>query len=64
MKNNMKVCPVCKKTFECKAEDIQNCQCSKVFLSQEVSLFVQKNYKNCLCYECLLKLKQDYKTNS
>ena len=52
-----KICPRCKNTFTCNAEDIKNCQCHAVTLSEKESAFLKLNFKDCLCIQCLLEIK-------
>jgi hypothetical protein len=51
-----KYCPKCNEAFECKAEDILNCQCSAVQLSAETRLFLSQTYFGCLCKKCLVRI--------
>jgi len=55
-----KSCPRCNKPFECKAGDITQCQCYGIQLSVEERAFVEARYKDCLCADCLLQLKNRY----
>jgi len=53
-----KTCPRCKNVFECKAGDIIHCQCSDIRLSIEERAFIEDQYQDCLCRDCLLQLKE------
>jgi hypothetical protein len=55
-----KICGRCNLAFECKAGDITQCQCYNVQLSVEERAFVEERYKDCLCANCLLQLKNRY----
>ena len=46
-------CPKCGTPFECKWEDILNCQCNTVSLPAETVRFLEKHYESCLCENCL-----------
>lgn len=48
-----KICPKCNVEFECKADDIENCDCSKINLEKESLIKIEKMYDGCLCGECL-----------
>lgn len=49
----IKTCGRCKNAFECKFDDIQNCQCNTVKISGETHDFLQKTHFDCLCQQCL-----------
>ena len=55
--HEQKICPRCKNTFECKAGDITNCQCINIELNIEERSFIEDRFKDCLCFNCLLELK-------
>lgn len=59
-KHEIKTCPRCRNSFECKAGDITNCQCYGVKLSAEAEGFISKQYDDCLCRNCLLQLSHQY----
>ena len=54
----LKICPRCKNAFSCHSEDISNCDCSKLKLSNETRSFLVNTFYDCLCTECLEKLDQ------
>lgn len=51
--NKSKSCPRCKDYFKCKADDINNCHCSKINLSIQTKEFLSKTSYDCLCNSCL-----------
>ncbi|HEY4965223.1 MAG TPA: cysteine-rich CWC family protein, partial [Puia sp.] len=53
-----KICPRCKKEFNCHAENISACACSKVTLSNGTKSFLANTFYDCLCTDCLEKLNQ------
>ncbi|MEI9956337.1 MAG: cysteine-rich CWC family protein [Ferruginibacter sp.] len=55
-----KYCPRCKQSFECKVGNITQCQCYGVQLTTEERTFVDKQFNDCLCRQCLLQLKNDF----
>ncbi len=59
-KNEVKLCPRCTKAFECKAGNIQDCECSQVELKQEQIDFIESQYNECLCKQCLFLLRQEH----
>jgi hypothetical protein len=59
-KHEEKKCPRCQSPFECKVGDIGNCHCSAVKLSAEERNFIEERYRDCLCHNCLLELKNKY----
>jgi hypothetical protein len=58
--HEVKNCARCNNAFECKAGDITQCQCYSIQLSIEERAFVEERYKDCLCADCLLQLKDHY----
>jgi hypothetical protein len=59
-KHEEKKCARCNATFECKPGDIVHCQCYGIELNAEAEAFIQKQYSDCLCRNCLLQLQQSY----
>jgi hypothetical protein len=53
-------CPRCKTPFECKFNDIQNCQCNSVLLDDKEREFISQYYNDCLCGNCIADLKAEY----
>lgn len=51
--HEMKKCPRCSVAFECRVNDIQNCQCAGVKLTHDASAFLAKTAFDCLCSTCL-----------
>ncbi|TGN21164.1 hypothetical protein EHS15_00745 [Leptospira idonii] len=62
VKHEEKFCPKCKNLFECKVGSIAICQCSKVALSEEERNYLSIQYDDCLCYQCMSLLTEEYKT--
>ena len=58
--HEIKICPRCDNTFECKAGDIAHCQCNCIWLSIEERCFIEERYTDCLCLNCLLQLKNRF----
>ena len=52
-----KVCPRCGATFECMHGQILSCHCATVCLNEQQRAYLQKNYSNCLCHDCLMAIK-------
>lgn len=57
-----KVCPICFKEFECKVNHIEDCFCYSIQLSQETKELLSSKGKDCLCENCLLKIKNEIKS--
>jgi hypothetical protein len=55
-----KFCPRCGAKFECKPGAVTTCQCYGITLSYEEKAFIEDRYKDCLCRDCLLELKDRY----
>ena len=58
--HEIKNCPRCNNIFECKAGDINHCQCRCVELNLEERCFIEDRYADCLCASCLIQLKNRY----
>ncbi len=54
----IKNCPYCKQEFECKNDDILNCDCTWIPLSPETRQFIAKHFDDCLCVNCLKKIEK------
>lgn len=52
-----KTCPRCSRPFECKVGNIAECQCSRVALNYEQRTYVEAQYIDCLCAQCLQALR-------
>ena len=56
--HELKYCPRCNSTFECKAGNILLCQCNKVNLSEREKEYLSNNYNDCLCAACMEEIKK------
>jgi len=52
-----KHCPRCNKAFECKSGNIAHCQCSGVSLTEKQSAWINSQYDDCLCINCLQEIQ-------
>ncbi|HEX2629873.1 MAG TPA: cysteine-rich CWC family protein [Chitinophagaceae bacterium] len=55
--HEIKTCPRCGKSFECKPGNITQCQCAGVVLTDAERSFVAERFNDCLCIDCLRQLK-------
>lgn len=55
-KHELKNCPRCQGTFECKVGDVANCQCTEVTLSEAARQFLEQTNYDCLCKKCLAEI--------
>ena len=62
--HELKYCPRCHSTFECKAGNILLCQCNTLILSEREKEYLSNNYDDCLCAACLNELKLILKNTS
>lgn len=53
---HIKICSRCQHQFNCNTEDINNCQCNTIQLSEICKTFLNKTNFNCLCINCLKEL--------
>jgi len=51
-------CPRCKKAFDCKAADIEQCACTSLTLSAAALPLIAGYGKQCLCLNCLTYLNK------
>ncbi|MFN8291248.1 MAG: cysteine-rich CWC family protein [Chitinophagaceae bacterium] len=58
-KHEVRVCPRCKSSFECKQGTITQCQCYTVNLTAEQRAFIEQRYQDCLCRDCLGHLSEE-----
>jgi len=56
-KHELKTCPNCHQPFECKSGDIINCQCETVNLEAQHRNYIEKQFNDCLCAQCLVDLR-------
>ena len=62
--HELKYCPRCHSTFECKVGNILLCQCNKVNLSEREKEYLKYNYNDCLCATCIEEIKVILKITS
>lgn len=55
--HEIKICPKCNQTFECKVGDVTHCQCN-IELSSRTIEFLKKTNFDCLCANCLLHINK------
>jgi len=55
--HEIKNCPRCQGSFECRAGDITRCQCHGIRFTSEEKVFIESRYADCLCRPCLEELK-------
>lgn len=53
-KHKVKTCPRCGQIFECRPNDVPNCECFNISLTKETQNFLRKTeWEDCLCKDCL-----------
>ncbi|XZF12385.1 cysteine-rich CWC family protein [Chitinophagaceae bacterium MMS25-I14] len=52
-KTSFQICPRCKTSFVCNADNITACQCYGVSLTEQERVYISGTYTNCLCRKCL-----------
>ena len=55
-----KKCPRCGETFECKPGSIMQCQCSSIQFTEAERMYVESEFNDCLCINCLVFLQKEY----
>lgn len=58
--SNKKTCSRCNTIFECNSASIENCQCYTTQLSVKVQTYLQEQYQDCLCKNCLLDIQSEF----
>jgi hypothetical protein len=59
-----KHCGRCQGSFECKVDNILECQCYGVSMSDEEKAFIAEKYSDCLCRACLEAIKLDFRQDA
>lgn len=52
-----KLCPRCNGPFTCGTENVSTCPCSSARLDSLQHSYLQMNYNECLCINCLTEVK-------
>jgi len=58
-KHEIKNCPNCQKSFECRSGDIIQCQCEGIELKQHHRDYIYKTWNDCLCIDCLNAIRSE-----
>ena len=53
-----KTCQRCKTPFSCQSNDIQNCSCRQIVLSDASKNYLAKTNYDCLCNTCLKSINE------
>ena len=53
-----KTCPYCHCEFECRNDNILECDCVHVILSKEALNYISSRFADCLCVDCLREINQ------
>jgi hypothetical protein len=53
-----KICPHCQKKFECRNDNVLECDCVHVILSREALDYISSRYNDCLCVDCLREINR------
>ena len=60
-----KICPHCNQAFECRQDNIWDCDCMFVFLSSEARQYLHFHYpEKCLCTNCLNEISKMVQKNT
>lgn len=56
-----KTCPRCGRPFECRHDDIRNCECSRIALSAKVRAYLKAHFQDrCICKTCLTEIVKQF----
>jgi hypothetical protein len=53
-----KTCPHCHCEFECRNDNVLECDCIHVTLSREALDYIGSRYPDCLCADCLREINR------
>jgi len=53
-----KICERCHAPLVCRSQDIQQCDCNKVYLTPETITVIRQQFGDCLCNQCLIELSE------
>lgn len=56
-----KTCQNCNQTFECKMDNITECSCYGVKLTESDKLIIASKFTDCLCNKCFLLITENKK---
>ncbi|MEE9462538.1 MAG: cysteine-rich CWC family protein [Bacteroidales bacterium] len=48
-----KICPHCQRDFECRNDNVMECDCVNVIMSKESLHYINNLYSDCLSVDCL-----------
>lgn len=55
-----KICPRCKKKFECRPDDIFSCECVNTYIPPNLAFQIDSMYSDCICVRCLKEMIDDF----
>lgn len=55
----IKNCQRCGSVFECKVQDVKNCQCYGINLNENQKNYIKETFGDCLCRKCLEDIKEN-----
>ena len=53
-----KSCPHCHCEFECRNDNVLECDCVHVILTREALAYISDRYSDCLCVNCLQEINR------
>jgi hypothetical protein len=59
-KHEIKDCPKCGGSFECKVGSVLQCECSTITVDAALQNYLKKKYDDCLCIRCLLQEQMEW----
>lgn len=57
--HEIKACPRCQQSFECKVGNVAACQCNGITFNEAEKYYMIAQYADCLCRNCLLQIKHE-----
>ena len=54
-----KICPRCNTAFDCRSDNIMECDCINVVISPESYQYISEKYDDCLCTKCLKQIEAE-----
>ncbi len=60
----IKNCGKCNQEFNCRHDEIFECHCIHVPISDKAQKYIKANYKDCLCNKCLKEIAKQFPDNN
>ncbi len=62
--DQIKKCERCNQEFTCRHDNISECHCMHISISQRALKYLKENYNDCLCNKCTKEIAQKFSDNT